>query len=124
MTPEQRQEFDAAIESFPWSSEDQRQGYLALVQYLRRFGLEPKLPINYEAAFFIEKDIDSHAYWRDMVGAQVRSLEDVLSETRKELDSARAKVDQMEMTMKAMMLNIDALNKRLLAVQSSDEPSK
>lgn len=104
-------EFDAAIESFAWESEDQKKGYLALVQYLRQFGLPPKLPIDYVATFFIQKDIDSHEYWRDMVGGQIKALQDDVMRANEAAAQALAKTESLEMAIQAQSAAIQALTR-------------
>lgn len=105
-------DFDVALEAYPWESKDQKIGYLALVQYLLRFGVKPDAPIDAKAAFFIQKDIDSHAYWMEMVSSQVADLQTNLEQTMTKLDGALFRIDQLELMVRAQMTAIEALTKR------------
>lgn len=105
-------EFDAAIEGFPWESEEQKQGYLALVQYERRFGYMPNLPLDTKALFFIQKDIESHAYWTELSSTQVSDLQNILADTRERLDRCLSRVDQLEITVRGLLGYIDSLTKK------------
>lgn len=104
-------DFQIAIESYPWESDEQREGYLALIQHLRRFGLQPELPLDFKSAFFIQKDIESHAYWRDLMAAQISNLENVIVETREKLDKALSRIDQLEITVRFQTSAIHTLTK-------------
>lgn len=106
-------DFEMAIDSFEWESKEQREGYLALVHYLRKFGIQPKLPLDYEAAFFIQKDVDSHAYWREAVGSQVGMLQEEIRSLQGKLDEAMATMDGLSTAVKSQLVAIQALTKGL-----------
>lgn len=76
-----------AIKEFPWQSEEQKQGYLALVQYTRnlkgsRWGEPFPDPV---IGFFIQKDIDAHDYWRELMGNQISDLQNQIKLLQDEL---------------------------------------
>jgi hypothetical protein len=102
-------DFNTAVEAFPWESKDQKEGYLALVQYLRGFGVAPEAPIDAKSAFFIQKNIDSHEYWREMVGDQISSLQAELISTKELFDNTIRLLNQMELTIKAQSDAIQVL---------------
>lgn len=104
-------EFQTAVEEFPWESKEQKEGYLALVQYGLKFGLKPSLPISHICAFFIQKDHESHIYWNELVGTQVRNLQDEIRSLQ-DANAALAKdVDLMKETLKSQNLILEKLLK-------------
>lgn len=109
MDSELKEAFNVAMDSFPWESKEQREGYLALVQFKMRFGLLPILPIDYDAVFFIQKDVESNEYWRDAVAQQVSELQNVIADSQESLARALSRVDQLELTVRALMQSIESL---------------
>lgn len=104
-------DFQTGVEVFNWESEDQKKGYLALVQYLRGFGIEPKLPIDYVAAWFIQKDHESNEYWRDMVGQQVSSLQNEIRLLQQEIGIQGEILDAAKETLAAHGIALRVLTK-------------
>jgi hypothetical protein len=73
------------LHDFPWESEDQRKGYLALVQYWRKNGQDPGLLVDSTAAFFIQKDHESHEWMIEMLDRIITPLRNEIMELRREL---------------------------------------
>lgn len=84
-----------------WASEDQRKGFLALLQHLHRFEVQNgvKLGIRIEdalvASYFIQKDHESNEWWRDTVASQV--------------DGLRREIDELRTLNRVRSLEIDGL---------------
>ena len=106
-------DFAAIVDSFPWESKEQKEGYLALVQYEKQFGYEPKLPIDTLATFLIQKNFESHEYWRDAVGTQVKMLQDEIKRLQDEVASLIREVDTLQAGIKAQSVALEALGKKL-----------
>lgn len=70
MTDEQK----AILNEYPWDSKEQMEGYFAYLHYCKTNKYLAKAPTP-EMCFFIQKDIDSHAYWRDLMGNQITDLQ-------------------------------------------------
>lgn len=104
--------FQTAIEEFPWESEEQKEGYLAFVQYQRQFGIMAILPIRTEIAFFIQKDIDSNSYWRDMVGNQVTDLQNQIQALQEKVAESSRLNDSMMTTLKSLQAATEARHRQ------------
>ena len=102
-----------AVEEFPWQSEEQKEGYLALVQYERGFGFAPKLPLDTLAAFLIQKAHESNEYWREFLGTQVGGLEDQIRQLQEGLAEANRAVDQLRETVKNQTMLLEHLSQKL-----------
>lgn len=63
------------IDRYPWDSEEQKQGYLGLISYMKRIVKLVPMHVMPALAFFIQKDIDAHVYWRELVGTQITDLQ-------------------------------------------------
>ena len=77
-------------ENFKWENEDQKKGFLNLIQYLIK-----KTPDGFEgfspeitAAYFIQKDKESHEWWADTVAGQFEML-------RKEIMSLQLQIQEI-----------------------------
>lgn len=99
-------EFVKAVENFPWESDVQKKGYLNYVQYLRKFGFEPKLPVDYLAVFMIQKDHESNEYWRELVGTQVSMLQKEISGLQNLFRGQQEQLDSLTRTVNAMMSDL------------------
>jgi septal ring factor EnvC (AmiA/AmiB activator) len=88
------------LRKFEWQSDEQRKGYLALVQYWKQYDASAPFPIhareNLTALFFIQKDHESHQYWIDLVGRQVSSLQDELHSLRNSLSGAQREIESLQ----------------------------
>jgi hypothetical protein len=79
-------DFEQALKNFPWESEEQRKGYFALVKYLSDKGVIIT-EINPTAAFFIQKDHESHEWMIEM-------LSRVLGEMKTEILTLRTALER------------------------------
>lgn len=70
------EDFVKSVEKFPWVSEDQKKGYLSLVQEIKKHGLNPPAEVDPRDAFYIQKLHEMHLYWVDTVGEQIIMLQD------------------------------------------------
>lgn len=59
------------LEGFSWDSEEQKKGYLALVQYLRHHGQARDDRVDATAAFFIQKDHEAAQWFVEVIGRAV-----------------------------------------------------
>jgi hypothetical protein len=75
-------------EDFPWESEEQRKGYLALIQYRRKLGKNPEIVVDPTAAFFIQKDHESHEWMIEMLGRVIGELRTEILTLRTALERA------------------------------------
>lgn len=87
------EKFNEAVEKYPWDSEDQKQGYLALVHYHRKVGLSPPFP-EPTACFFIQKDLDATEWWREAVGTQISDLQEQIRLLLLEMKSLKEKLNE------------------------------
>ncbi len=104
--------FSVAIEEFPWDSDVQKEGYLAFIQYERKFGYRPKLPIDHVVAFFIQKDHESNEYWRDMVGDQFSGVTDQVRVLQEKILALEKSIDMLQSTVKTQALFLEQLSKK------------
>ena len=100
---------DIAVESFPWESDEQREGYLNFVQYQRQFGMEPALPIDPVVTYFIQKDHESNDYWRELVSSQVTDLQSQLRSLQQETSGLVLQTQHLRDAIKDQRLIIDLL---------------
>lgn len=77
--------FEEAVKNYPWESEVQKEGYLNFVQFEKKFGKAPSLPIDNIVAYFIQKDHESNEYWRELVANQVEMLQEEIMRLRDEV---------------------------------------
>lgn len=66
-------------EKFPWESEVQKKGVLALYQWFKKLPAELRTDDTRNAcvaAWFIQKDHESNEWWGKVLGDQVRGLQD------------------------------------------------
>lgn len=96
------------IEAFPWESEDQKKGYLGLIQYEKQFGLEPT-PIDPRAAFFIQKMHEAAEYWRDTLGDQVSGLQGEIVRLKAEMARNEGYVESLLWAIKNQTLLLEQL---------------
>lgn len=105
---------DIYVDEFPWESEDQRLGFLNMVQYLSKFGIEVKLPLQSSisqliAFYFIQRDHESNEHWAEVVGSQVSEIQDQISLLQRGLHECTNKLDAFMSTAKAQSQTIDLL---------------
>lgn len=96
-------DFSAIVDAFPWESKEQREGYLAWVQYERKFGREQDGPIDTSLAFLIQKNHEAAEYWRETFSGQVDQLRMELAETIKEINHLRELYENQQLTLKALV---------------------
>jgi hypothetical protein len=63
------------VEAFPWQSDDQKEGYLAYVQYRKQLGLPPPPTIDIALVWLIQKNHESYEWQRDTFGDQISTLQ-------------------------------------------------
>lgn len=106
----------AALESFTWDSDVQKEGFLNLIQYWRKFGLELDLPLtamhHLTALYFIQKDHESNEYWQEMVGDQISSLTLELKKVQNECRNLAILADQMKETIRNQTMLLEQLTKK------------
>lgn len=78
------------IDRFKWESPEQEKGYFAFVKWamFRKLSFRVR-PID---LYFIQKDHESDVYWRELVGSQIRSLEDQIRLLQEELRTLQMSV--------------------------------
>lgn len=76
---------DSEIDRFRWDSEDQRKGYLSLVQYLRNHGVARSDNVDAVAAFFIQKDHESAKWFVGLLAEESARLRQEIQALRSEL---------------------------------------
>lgn len=73
---------DMWLERFPWTGDVQKKGFLNFTQWMRSLGTQVKDSDEDKfrclVAYFVQKDHESHEWWVDTVGAQVKSLQEQL----------------------------------------------
>ena len=104
------QDFVQAVDAFPWTSEEQKEGFLALVQYLRQFGKEPASPyLGLEACFLIQKNHEAAQYWQQTFADQVSILRQEIAATSDNVNQLTREIDLLKETIRAQSQTIDAL---------------
>lgn len=88
-------------EDFKWESETQRKGYLALLQYLRKFGIEATGPVDAKAAFFIQKDHESNLWWIDLIAQKHQEVLNMLGELNFKVSQLESTVEQLRLDKRA-----------------------
>lgn len=101
--------FEAAVDSFPWESQEQREGFLNFVQYKMKFGIKPEPPVDILAAYFIQKDHESNEYWREMVGGQVTALQAEIMNLKSELAHTQQRTEDLLTGLKSQTAIIETL---------------
>lgn len=103
-------DFNIAVDSFPWKEEENKKAFLSFVQFQMQFGLEPRFPAaDLQVIFFIEKSFEAQEYWRDTFSQQIGSVQDLICDTREQIERALSRINQLEMTVRNQMHSIDAL---------------
>jgi len=62
------------LEGFPWEGKDQKEGYLALIHYLRTMGYNQSV-VDPSIAFLIQKNHESQVWWAEVLGNQIKTLQ-------------------------------------------------
>lgn len=104
-------EFVAAVEVYPWISQDQKDSYLAFVQYARKFGHLPSLPIDDSVAFFCQKNHEAAQYWQETFAAYIGTLQNDFLGLREELKSALQRIEDLSVTLKNQTMLLETLTK-------------
>lgn len=84
--------FEQWVDAFPWASEVQKKGFLAMYQWLLTLPKELRADdTRYAcvASFLIQKSHESHEWWAETVGTQVTRLEDQIVILRREIDDLK-----------------------------------
>lgn len=76
---------------FKWDSEDQRKGYLAFLYWARHKNVRPDS--DSFILFSIQKDHESHEYWRELVGTQIGELNRVIKSQMDMIDKLTQQVE-------------------------------
>lgn len=105
--------FTTAIEEYPWESQEQKDGYLNFVQHLNKFGIQPTLPIDPVVSYFVQKDLESNEYWREMVGSQVSDLVNQIKSLQEETSNLKGFVEAYTSTIKSQGNALDILTQSL-----------
>jgi hypothetical protein len=107
------------IEGFDFPSEECKEGYGNLLQFMRAHGrgLEDQelmtADLNLMAAYFIQKDIESTTWWRDVASSQTGSLENQILLLVEQLKKTEEKVDLLRDTIKYQGISIDLILSQL-----------
>lgn len=101
--------FKRYVEEFPWQSEAQRKGYLALVQYMRGFGIEPTLPIDPQVCWQIQKDHESHEWWVEVLGNQVGALQAEIIAVRRQISDQAREIEALRHEIHVLRQSTSAL---------------
>lgn len=83
------------LDQFPWESEDQKKGFLALVQWVDKIPVELRTDDTRNAvvaAWFIQKDHESQVWWSEAVGNQVSALQDQIKLLQNEVLELKARL--------------------------------
>ncbi len=81
------------LHKFKWESDGQEKGYKSLLYWLNKNSLPGEVrPID---LFFIQKDHESHQYWIELVGRQVRILEGQILNLQNQLVGAVRDYDRL-----------------------------
>lgn len=73
------------IDCYPWESEEQRKGYLALIQYIQTRGWNAPAIVDPIAAFFIQKDHEAQEWFVSLMADHLSRLEGEVAALREEL---------------------------------------
>lgn len=90
------QDLDVESEGFKWESEEQRKGFFNLIQFLKE-----KHPQNVHqliasvAAYFIQKDHESHEYWVELVGNQIGQVNKQLRLLQEDVNYLTKKLEEV-----------------------------
>lgn len=87
------------IEKFPWESEEHKKAYLGYCQWRRERGLNCTIA-NADAAFFIQKQMEWHDYWLDLVSTQVNLLRQEVKRLQGENQELRQLIMQVHSNQK------------------------
>ena len=100
------------VEAFPWQSEEQKEGFLAYIQYIREFGREP-VPLVDELPllFLIQKNHEAAEYWQQTVGDQISILRQEMVAVRDQSHQLMRELDLLRDTIKSQMLLIETMTK-------------
>ena len=85
--------FRSWLSKFKWESIDQEHGWWSFVKWAKDRKLPAKArPID---LYFIQKDHDSDVYWRELLGDQVKRLEDQIRIVQQENRGLREKLNSL-----------------------------
>lgn len=73
------------VENFPWVSDAQKKGYLALMQDMRNHGLTTSVYVDITAAFFIQKNHEANEWFVQIMGDQIKQLQNEIYDLREDL---------------------------------------
>lgn len=105
--------FQLAVDSFPWESEQQKEGYLNWVESERRFGRMPELPIDTKITYLIQKNHEGNEYWVEMISSQISDLLSQIRTLQEECGRLNQFIDIFRETIKTQTLLIEQITKSL-----------
>jgi len=73
------------IDDFPWKSEAQKKGYLAMMQDMRSHGLQIPIYVNVNLAFLIQKNHEANEWFVQVMGDQIKQLQNEISDLREDM---------------------------------------
>jgi hypothetical protein len=91
------------VEGFPWESEDQKKGFLALYQHLRGYEwtaedeiskLEEALSVV--SAWFIQRDHESNEWWNERVGDLSGRVDQELMRLTRENEQMKSDIEELK----------------------------
>lgn len=94
------------IREYEWDSEDQKEGFLALLDYLNRHGGLPET-MDLTAVFFIQKHIDALTTLTESFGDQVTRLQNDIRSNQDEVASLRREIDALSQAAKSNSMAIE-----------------
>ena len=103
--------FGEVLEDFGWDSEEQKEGYGAYVQYLRRMGISPE-SVDLRVAFLIQKAHDSNEYWQALISTQISSLENQIRLLQEEIASLKLQCNALEIQARTSLVALEVLSKK------------
>jgi hypothetical protein len=105
-------DFIEGVESFPWETEDQKEGFLAYIQFARGFGKEPVSPFEHLVlCFLIQKSHESAEYWRDTLAGRVDALRREIVDLRDQMDRVTSENESLRVAMESQLVALQTLNK-------------
>lgn len=100
------------LDGFHWESEDARDGYGNLIQFLRQHGRTVEDPdLNLICAYFIQKDVESTHWWRETVVSQTRGLEEQIRTLQESVQILDKQMDVFAEMIRSQGQTIEALLK-------------
>lgn len=76
------------LKSFKWESQEQKDGYLALVKWLKDKGIGTD-DISPTDLFFMQKDVEAHKWHIENLSNQVQMLQNAIVALRKDLQDLK-----------------------------------